>query len=368
MNIAIFSPSQNPYSETFIQAHKNFLKGNVFYYYGSKGRIKLEGQERLVSKALQWRYRIIGKLKRHSFSKINEQSVLTSLKKQAIDVVLVEYGTHAYSLLSLLKSSNLPVVVHFHGFDASVYETIKKCDNYKGVIKLASKVVAVSTTMQQKLIELGFNKDNIIHTPCAANPIFESVKPVFSKKQFIGIGRFTDKKAPYYTIMAFNKVVKDHPDAKLLLAGNGGLLNMCQNLVRQYGLENQVHFLGVISPEEYRTLLSESLAFVQHSITAENGDMEGTPVAILEASVAGLPVISTNHAGIPGVIVHGKTGLLCDEHDVTAMANNMIQVLDDVAYAQQMGNDGKHHILENFSMERHIQVLQKVLEEAIKVK
>jgi colanic acid/amylovoran biosynthesis glycosyltransferase len=42
MNIAIFSLSHNPCSETFIQAHKNNLKGNVFYYYGIKGSIKLE--------------------------------------------------------------------------------------------------------------------------------------------------------------------------------------------------------------------------------------------------------------------------------------------------------------------------------------
>ncbi|MGV8813813.1 MAG: glycosyltransferase [Gelidibacter sp.] len=367
MNIAIFSPSQNPYSETFIQAHKNYLKGQVFYYYGSKGRIKLEGQDRLVSKATEWRYRIIRKINKHPHGYINEQSVLSSLKAHAVNVVLVEYGTHAHNLLSILKTSGLPVVVHFHGFDASVYETIKKCNNYQDVIKLASKVVVVSTTMQQKLIELGFNKDDIAHTPCAADPIFETVKPSFGKKQFIGIGRFTDKKAPYYTIMAFKEVVSEHPNARLLLAGDGVLHNMCKNLVKQYGLEYRVQFLGVISPDEYKMLLSESLAFVQHSITAENGDMEGTPVAIMEASVAGLPIISTNHAGIPDVIVHGKTGLLCDEHDVTAMANNMIQVLDDVAYAQEMGNDGKHHILENFSMQRHIQVLQEVLAEAIKV-
>ncbi|MEH6407318.1 MAG: hypothetical protein V7767_08565, partial [Leeuwenhoekiella sp.] len=52
MNIAIFSPSQNPYSETFIQAHKNFLPGNVFYYFGSKAHIQLENHKPISSK---WR-------------------------------------------------------------------------------------------------------------------------------------------------------------------------------------------------------------------------------------------------------------------------------------------------------------------------
>lgn len=367
MNIAIFSPSQNPYSETFIQAHKNYLKGNIFYYYGGMGRIELEGHDKLVSKAMQGYYRLIRKLKGHPFNYINEQSVLDSLKKQAINVVLVEYGTHAYNLRSLLKASGLPIVVHFHGYDISIYDVIQRCGNYKEVFSLASKLVAVSKPMRKKLIELDFKEENIVLTPCAADPSFEKIQPVFSKKQFVGIGRFTDKKAPYYTILAYNEVAKKHPDTRLILAGDGVLLNTCKNLVKHYDLENKVKFLGVISPEKYQKLLSESLAFVQHSITAENGDMEGTPVAIMEASTAGLPVIATRHAGIPDVIEHGVTGLLCEEHDVSAMANNMLRVLNDVTYAQKLGAAGKQYILENFSMQRHIQNLQDVLEEAIRM-
>src|SRR5690606_24279507 len=118
------------------------------------------------------------------------------------------------------------------------------------------------------------------------------------------------------------QIAKNHPDASLIMAGDGVLLNMCQNLARHLEIEKQVLFPGVITPETYRELLSESLAFVQHSITAANGDMEGTPLAVLEAGAAGLPVISTKHAGIPDVIVDGKTGLLCVEHDVATMANH----------------------------------------------
>lgn len=76
------------------------------------------------------------------------------------------------------------------------------------------------------------------------------------------------------------------------MAGDGYLHNTVKNLARFLGIERQVFFPGVIPPESFADYLKESLAFFQHSITAKNGDMEGTPVAILEAGAAGLPVIS----------------------------------------------------------------------------
>lgn len=367
LHIAIFSPSQNPYSETFIQAHKNHLTGKVFYYYGPKGRIQLEGEDNLVSKVTQWRYRVTRKLNNYPFSYINEQAVLRSLKAHGVNVILVEYGTHAYNLLELLKTSGLAVVIHFHGYDASISATIKSCNYYKEVFDMAANVIAVSKRMEEMLLDLGCPRHKLIYNVYGPQPEFETLQPIFNTKQFIGIGRFVDKKAPYYTIMAFSKVAKHHPDAQLLLAGDGMLLNMCQNLVRHYGLEKQVQFLGVVTPQEYRQLLSKSLAFVQHSITSGNGDMEGTPLAVLEASVAGLPVVSTYHAGISDVIIHGETGLLCDEHDVSGMAGHMLQLLDDVGYAKQLGAAAKLHILQNFGMANHIANIQTILDQAVKI-
>ncbi|WP_417289538.1 glycosyltransferase [Corallibacter sp.] len=365
MTIAIFTPSQNPYSETFIQAHKQYLQDNVCYYYGSLNRMKLEGEKALVPRHKQLQYRLQRKIKKETFTSIVKKSILYSLKQQQVDVLLIEYGTHAHRLLPLIKQSGLPLVVHFHGYDASVHTVIEQCEQYKEVFAYAKYVVAVSRVMYQKLLELGCPADKLIYNVYGPQPEFESVKPQFTKKQFVGIGRFTDKKAPYYTIMAFNKLAKQDPEAQLVLAGDGVLRNMCENLVKQYGLEQQVQFLGVVTPQRYQELLEESLAFVQHSITANNGDMEGTPLAVLEASVAGLPVIATNHAGIPDVIKHGETGLLCDEHDIDTMAKHMQKVLDDTAYAKQLGAAGKQHILEQYSLKRHIKALQDLMQKVV---
>jgi glycosyltransferase involved in cell wall biosynthesis len=220
--------------------------------------------------------------------------------------------------------------------------------------------------MLEMVIEMGCSKDKVVLNTYGPQSGFVKIKPEFIKKQFIGIGRFTDKKAPYYTILAFKKVVVHYPDVKLLLAGDGVLLNTCKNLVNYLGLEKNICFLGVITPEEYQDILKESLAFVQHSITADNGDMEGTPLAVLEASAAGLPVISTLHAGIPDVIKHRETGLLCDEHDIEGMAENMMSLLKHISLAKSLGNSGKNFISKNFSLERHITKLNEILMLAVK--
>jgi len=364
MNIALLSPNKNPYSETFIQAHKNLLSGNVFYYYGAKGHIQLESQSQLVSKAQRLRYKLCQKLLKKPYSYTNNRSVLQSFKENKINVVLVEYGEHAFQLKEVLEDSKLPFVVHFHGYDASIKKTLERCNFYKEVFKLASKIIAVSEVMKSKLLQIGCPENKLCYNVYGPNPLFANVEPVFKTQQFIAIGRFTDKKAPYYTILAFAEVVKAFPKATLVMAGNGGLYNTCKNLINYLSLEQHIKLVGVITPELYKDYLSTSIAFVQHSITADNGDMEGTPLAVLEASLAGLPVISTQHAGIPDVIIDKKTGLLVNEHDVKGMAAAMIMLLKDINLAKELGSNGKINVSTHFSMERHIGELNTVLKEA----
>tara|TARA_R100000935_G_C2825571_1_gene162097 strand:- start:169 stop:1275 length:1107 start_codon:yes stop_codon:yes gene_type:complete len=365
MNIAIFSPNKNPYSETFIQAHKNFLKGNIFYYYGDGSNINLEGDVDFLSSN---RRRYL-KIKKNIFGLpqdyIHESKILRSLYRNKIEVILIEYGTHASDLLPILKKAKLPFVVHFHGYDASVHEIIKQYGNYKELFNLSKYIIVVSKKMYIDLNKLGCPEFKLVYNTSGPHSDFSKIKTNCTQLQFISVGRFVDKKAPYYTIIAFKKVVEKYPNSKLLMAGDGPLFNVCINLVKYYHLEKNIKFLGIISPDEFKKLLTHSLAFVQHSITAMNGDTEGTPVAILEASAAGLPVIATNHAGIPDIIVNEKSGLLCEEHDVEGMAKNMLRLIEDPKLVKNLGEYGKENIMRNFSMKRHIDSLQKSLEQAI---
>jgi colanic acid/amylovoran biosynthesis glycosyltransferase len=360
MNIAILSPSRNAYSETFIQAHKKHLKGKVSFYYSGILPTKLEGGNLIYSRSSRIIDFIKGYFNLNDFS-LSENILIKSFRKNNIDVVLAEYGVTAQKILKICKQLNLPYIVHFHGYDASISEILKNNNNYKDVFETASYVVVVSKKMYRDLLNLGCPEQKLVYNVYGPKEEFFKVEPTYSKQQFISIGRFVDKKAPYYLILSFLRVIEKFPNAKMIMAGNGHLLNTCKNLVKFHRLENNIKFLGVISPEEYMEYLVESLAFIQHSVTAENGDTEGTPVALMEASAAGLPVISTYHAGIPDVIKNGESGLLVEEHDVEGMAENMIKFLENREIAKVMGAKGKKNIKENFNLDRHIKLLDDLI-------
>ncbi len=152
-----------------------------------------------------------------------------------------------------------------------------------------------------------------------------------------------------------------HPDARLILGGDGVLLNSCKNLAKGLKYEKYIEFKGVMTLLEIKKELSLANVFVQHSIIADDGDMEGTPLSILEASAAGLPVISTNHGGIPDVVINCITGFLVNEHDVDGMAESMIKILNDNDLAKKLGLNGRKKIKSDFHIQKHIDVINSLL-------
>lgn len=353
--LAIFSPGKNAYSETFIQAHKK-LPFNIKYYYDGELPTKLEGDEN-IAQFNPWQ-RVKKKL--NSSFDFHEHALINSLQKEKVDYVLAEYGPTACAVLKVVEHLKIPMAVHFHGYDASIKKVLTDYEErYKKVFDYAKSVIAVSNKMKETLINAGCPADKIIVSVYGPDPVFFNNHPLYRTQQFIAVGRFVEKKAPALTIRAFKKVVHKYPNATLVMIGDGELLQDCKKLVIESGLENKVTFKGVQSSAEIQNLMERSIAFVQHSVTASNGDSEGTPVAILEAQAAALPVISTYHAGIPDVVIQNETGLLVEEGDVDGMAENMMMILEEADLAKKLGEAGRKRIADNFTLEKHLNSLTK---------
>jgi len=367
-NLALISPGKDVYSETFIQNHKKHFDANIFFYYGDLLPMYLEGQGYLNLSLIKkiFIYLVAFIKKKPAQYIFRKEAVKKSFRKKKIDLVYAEYGPTGVALLDICRDLKLPLIVNFHGYDASMYDVLEMYkSDYKRLFEYASKVVAVSKAMYQSLLKAGCSEDRLVYIPYGPDDRFFLLEPTYSEKAFMAIGRFVDKKAPYYTILAFKQVVDRYPDARLYMIGDGPLLNSCINLVRYLQIEKNVFFEGVKKQQEMSGYFTKVKGFVQHSVTAINGDSEGTPVAVLEASAAALPVISTRHAGIPDVVIDGQTGFLVDEHDVNGMARNMILLLENDEMAKKMGELGRKNIMSNFSMDLHIQRLNGIIQESI---
>ena len=139
------------------------------------------------------------------------------------------------------------------------------------------------------------------------------------------------------------------------------MLDSCKDIAKLHEIEKNIWFTGRLNREEIAKLMENSLAFVQHSIISSSGDSEGTPVAILEAGAAALPVIATYHGGIPDVVINNETGILIQEHDVHEMAKAMSTLIENKPLAKKMGEAGRDRIKKNFSMNRYISKLREII-------
>jgi glycosyltransferase involved in cell wall biosynthesis len=258
-------------------------------------------------------------------------------------------------------------VVHFHGYDIYRTDVLSQYEvEYKRLFREAAAMIVGSLAMKQHVTTLAGSDDRVFYNPCGVDigaflPIDASANPPV----FIAVGRFVEKKAPHLTISAFRNVLDACPDAKLIMAGAGPLLDPCRQLVRAYGITDSVEFPGELAHREVAALLRTGRAFVQHSVTAPSGDSEGTAISILEAAATGLPVVSTLHAGIRDTMIHGRTGLLVAEYDIGTMAKHMIELANCPGRAAGLGAAAREHVAANYSMDASISGIAAVLSQAV---
>jgi colanic acid/amylovoran biosynthesis glycosyltransferase len=380
-NICIIYPNKSSSSETFIQQHINHLPCTVFKLYGGWFPSYTGDDVELLNYAGINENDLLKKIKkkiripeRYTSEALHKKALFNFLKVHKIDAVLAEYGLTGTAVMDVCELAQVPLIVHFHGFDAYNKSVLAgQLDQYQILFEKAAKIVAVSNAMLQQLIRLGAPVNKLTLNPCGVdvNKFFIGEKKITSPV-FLFTGRFVNKKGPHLLITCFSKVLQEIPAAKLIMIGDGGagscqeLYNGCWELVKGLKIEAAVAFKGSCSGEEVAAYMKEAVIFVQHSVTTETGDSEGTPVSLLEASASGLAVIGTKHGGIEDVIIHDQTGFIVDEYDLENTIAYMILLAKNLPLAHSMGLRARQRMIENYSMEISIEKLWNIITEATK--
>jgi glycosyltransferase involved in cell wall biosynthesis len=361
-NTCIVLPYTPAWSETFLQAHVDRLQGVVRYIQQFPVDVDSVFDETGLTSRQKLQQSIRAGVHRYILNPAKKAAIRRFFRSNRVDVVLAEYGLTGARVLRACKKAGIPLVVHFHGYDAYEHAVLDRHrETYKEMFNYSSAIIAVSKHMTQQLIGLGASPKKVIYNAYGVE--LDKFMPAMSQTrlQVIAVGRFVEKKAPYLTILAFKKVLERLPDARLIMIGTGMLRDVCFKLIKALHIEHAVDLKGVASHGEVAALMQQSRVFVQHSLVPASGDMEGTPLVVLEAAASGLPVVATRHAGICDAVVHEETGFLVAEGDIDAMADYMHLLLVNPELARDMGRKGREHIGRHFDVEQSIGALRKVL-------
>jgi len=293
-----------------------------------------------------------------------EKKLMKHLKEFAPNVIYCDYGTNGVLLTKIAKKLEIPLIVHFHGFDlSSALHNAWYLEGVKQLVRSGTQIVVPSQHMKRLLVIAVGACAQVEVIPCG--PDLELAHSFNSQSKakvptLCALGRMTAKKNPLALIEAFRLVREKLPTAHLEWVGDGELMNVVKERIEAHGLGKAITLHGALPHARALEVMASSQVFVQHSVTSPDGDQEGLPVAILEAFALEIPVVSTIHSGIPEAVIDGVNGYLVREHDYESMATMIIKALD----ARLPKSD---NAVENssFSLKGRIEAFEKLMSDIL---
>lgn len=135
------------------------------------------------------------------------------------------------------------------------------------------------------------------------------------------------------------------------IAGGGEQWFLLQDMIAKYQLQDVVNTPGRYLQEQIRDYLNDADVFVLPCVTAKNGDIDGIPVALMEAMAMEVPVVSTTVSGVPELIEDGVSGLLVEERNPEQLADAIECILDNQEFAASLGENGRKKVSQTFNLD-----------------
>ena len=231
------------------------------------------------------------------------------------------------------------VLLNYHSGEADDHLT-RWGWHAKPLIRLADEVIVPSEFLVTVFARHGIKATVIAnHLDVAGMPVRErtTIQPrFFSNRNFeshYNVGAILD---------AFRLVQDAHPEASLVVAGNGSLRPALEAQVQALGLRN-VRFTGPVQPHDMPSLYAEAEVYVNASL------IDNMPLSLLEAYACNLPVITSDAGGIPWIARDGETAVVVPAGDTGAIAAGMLDVLKDPGAALRRATSARRYVESTFA-------------------
>lgn len=249
--------------------------------------------------------------------------------------------------LNAIKKVKKKAIVHIHGAEYLVFFNQLNSNRKKLVkdfLNCADMVIALSDDWKNKFektfdINNCHSLNNGIDTDKYENAVSDLEE---HKNMFLAMGRLGERKGTYDLLDAMEIAIKENPNIKLFLAGDGDI-DKVNRLINEKKLEKNVEVVGWIGFDKKIELLKQSSTVVLPSYN------EGLPMAILEGMAAGKAIISSTVGAIPEV-VKKQNGILIKAGDINALSDALIKCSTDVEMIEQMSKNNIEKIDQEFSL------------------
>ncbi|MGB7156878.1 MAG: glycosyltransferase [Tepidisphaeraceae bacterium] len=366
---AIFSCTLLPASETFIRAQGESLRRYRPHYVGCRPVAGLElPADRTIAVNNGGR---AGKLAEAVF-KYTGRCPLLERRLAAVRPRLIHahFGTGGALALPLARRLGLPLLVTYHGADATTLDDAWRRGSHTHRIYLrrrphlfreARLFIAVSEFIRAKLIAQGVPQDRVaVHYIGIDTDYFAPQRGTSDPREptVLFVGRLTEKKGCEYLIRAMARVQAKHPRAVLKVIGEGPLRGMLEGIARSS--LTRCEFLGLQPHDVIRREMAAARVFCAPSVTADNGDAEGFGLVFAEAQAMGTPVVSSASGGIPEAVAHGRTGFLAPERDVNGLTRGLLDLIENDDLWQSFSAAGRELVCSRFDLTKQTRLLESL--------
>jgi colanic acid/amylovoran biosynthesis glycosyltransferase len=364
--VIIFSDHLLYPSETFIHAQASALSEFEPVYAGSRMVAGLDLSEEQVYTINQGNAR--GQILELSYKLFGFAPHFTQ-RLRALNPFLLHahYGPNGLRALPIAEELAIPLIVTFHGSDASLTDLRYQKTSYgfrryvanKGKLSKSSALfLAVSKFIRRKLLEQAFPEERVlVHYTGVDTRIFHPASteegPVI-----LFVGRLVESKGVEFLIKATSEIQKQAPAVELVLIGEGPLRAVLEEQAKQS--LRRYRFLGVRKPAEVREWMNRASVLCLPSVTRRSGEEEAFGMVCAEAQAVGKPVVAFDSGGISEVVSHGNTGFLATEGDWRALAKYLFALLEDPKLRERFGLAGRELVVRQFDLEDRTRALERI--------
>ena len=230
----------------------------------------------------------------------------------------------------------------------------------------SSVFIAVSRDDQRKMTEIeGVNPKKILHVPNGIAPPppptgadVRSDLGIPAGAPLVGtVSVLRPQKALDVFIRAAAELLRENPDLRVLLAGDGPLRGELTELVHSLGVQDRLLLPG------YRSDASDVIAALD--VAVSSSAFEGSPLAVMEYMESARPIVATRVGGVPDLIEDGVHGLLVDSGDEPGLAAAIRRMLDDPEAARRMGEAARERRRREFTVDLMVRRLEALYERLV---